>query len=154
MSERFTAILYTNGRPKPTRKYAAWRNAKARCNLNPTHKDNAWYAHVTFHRAWCDWDVFNKEFPDPPSDEHTLDRINNNLGYSPGNVRWATMAEQHRNQRGVRFIEHNGKSRTIADWARELGMAWESLAKRINKWGVEKALTTPRKRGKDNKWIA
>lgn len=154
MSERFTSAQFSNGRYKPTRKYAAWRNAKSRCSLPPTHKDYKHYAHVVFHPAWNNWDTFNSDVPDPPTDIHTLDRINNNRGYQPGNIRWVTMAEQHANQKGVRNITYAGKTQTIAAWARELDMTWESLAKRIKNWGMPKALSTPRKRAKDQSWLA
>ena len=42
---------------------------------------------------------------DPPTPKHTIERINNDVGYEPGNVRWATYSEQLINQR-PRFCKH------------------------------------------------
>ena len=77
-----------------------------------------------------------------PSPAHSIDRIDNNLGYSPENCRWATWHEQSRNKRVNLLVEHRGKRQCLTDWARDTGIHVNTLRFRIKKgWPVERALT-------------
>jgi hypothetical protein len=79
-----------------------------------------------------------------PSLEHTLDRIDNNGNYEPGNVRWATRLEQTRNRANNRTLTFGGETKCISEWAESLHMADDTLRSRIaHGWSVERALTTP-----------
>lgn len=71
----------------------------------------------------------------------SLDRKNVNKDYSPSNCRWATKLEQMNNMRTNAYITVRGRTQTIADWARELGVAYSMLYYRLKdaKWPVEKA---------------
>jgi len=61
----------------------------------------------------------------------TLDRIDGAKGYEPGNCRWATRQTQSENRKNVRWYEHEGKTLTIAGWARELGLSKTSLHRNL-----------------------
>lgn len=50
----------------------------------------------------------------------TLDRIDVNRGYEPGNCRWATATEQRNNRRDVKLYTYAGKTMTLTDWIREI----------------------------------
>lgn len=77
----------------------------------------------------------------------TLDRKDNNLGYSASNCEWVTMQDQQNNKRTNVLLAHEGESMTIAQWARKLGMKKVTLTGRIaSGWSTEAALTTPVKR--------
>jgi len=71
----------------------------------------------------------------------TLERINNNKGYSPANCRWATMREQLNNQRRNRRITFNGKTQTLSYWADELGIRADTLHHRLRRLPLERALS-------------
>lgn len=71
----------------------------------------------------------------------TLDRIDNARGYEPGNVRWANDVQQNNNARSNRLISYEGRWRTIAEWARELGISYPALFERLKRWPVKRALT-------------
>lgn len=75
----------------------------------------------------------------------SLERIDNNKGYSPENCKWGTLEEQNNNRRSNVFITHNGITMTISQWARRVGIKKITLWQRIKDsgWSIEKALTTP-----------
>jgi hypothetical protein len=79
--------------------------------------------------------------------KHSLERVKNNLGYSPDNCIWATKAAQTRNTRRNNLVTHLGVTRCLTDWAKGIGISANALKERIEKWGVEKALITPRPSG-------
>lgn len=81
-----------------------------------------------------------------PSKRFTLDRYpDNNGNYEPGNVRWATTAQQTRNMRTNHRIEFNGQSRCLIEWSEITGIPRHVISLRLNRfgWSVEKALTQP-----------
>ena len=102
----------------------------------------------------CDeWHVFENFYADMGErpDGTTLGRIKNDQGYSSANCRWETHREQANNRRNSVVLEFRGRAMTVAQWARELGMLYCSLNKRLMKgWSIEKALTTPAKRQKNS----
>jgi hypothetical protein len=77
----------------------------------------------------------------------SLDRIDNNKGYSKDNCRWATPTEQNNNKRSNILLSFKGKTQSISAWAKDLGFNPEVIRKRIRirGWDVERALTTPLK---------
>lgn len=80
-----------------------------------------------------------------PSPKHSIERRDNDAGYSPENCYWATRTEQMRNtRRSVRWT-HDGRSLTIAEWAEVTGIKSGTLGMRVNVygWTIERALTTP-----------
>lgn len=80
--------------------YVTWRSMRERCmNPNATGYANYGGRGIRICSRWDDFALFAVDVGEKPSPEHTLDRIDNDGGYEPGNVRWATPAEQQRNRR-------------------------------------------------------
>ena len=79
------------------------------------------------------------------TDELTIDRIDNNKGYSPDNCRWVTMKVQSNNTRHNRFITYNGVTKTMVQWSEDLNIGYETLVYRLHiaHWSVKKAFETP-----------
>lgn len=70
----------------------------------------------------------------------SLDRIDNDKGYSPENCRWVGIREQLLNQRRNRVIAHQGVSMPLSLWAEKLGITFDALYKRLMRMPIEKAL--------------
>ena len=132
-----------------TREYETWRGIKARC-LNPNEPGYRYYGGrgITIHQSWkSSFEQFLADVGPRPSEKHTIERLDNNVGYEPGNVIWANRYVQGSNKRNNRRLEFRGQSRTIAEWGRIVGIDRRQIATRIDRlgWSVEKALSTPKR---------
>lgn len=124
-----------------TRLYEIWRGMKRRCN-----DDNRKEYHIyggrgikvckeweTNFGAFRNWALNNGY-----NDTLTIERNDVNGNYEPSNCRWATKKEQANNRRDNKFLTHNGKTLTIAQWAKELNIHENTLRNRIQKgWSEE-----------------
>jgi len=120
---------YRNGKPFP--EYCSWLSIMQRC-YNPAHRAYPNYGGrgVSVHDEWRDdFKAFLAHIGPRPTLGHSIDRINNDGNYEPGNVRWATMKEQARNKRTNRLLRINGRVQCVTDWAEELrSTPWRVLA--------------------------
>jgi len=125
-----------------TREYRIWSAMKTRCN-NPKAENYSNYGGrgITVCDDWnSSFESFYKDMGD--SNGMTIERIDNSLGYSPDNCRWASMKEQGNNKRNNNFIQFNGVMKTASQWARDTGINESCIRKRIRLgWDVDKALT-------------
>lgn len=140
-----TAARTTHSKSK-TRLYHIWAKMKARC-VSPSDRAYDRYGGrgITICDEWLSFEPFEKwALENGCSSELTLDRKNNNLGYSPENCRWATPKQQANNTRKNRVIECNGVSHTLAEWADITGIRPMTIAYRLDAgWDVEAALFSP-----------
>jgi hypothetical protein len=127
--------------------YNCWRSMRNRCT-NPRNRSWRYYGAVGVRvcRRWDrSFEAFVADLGAAPSWGHSIDRIKNEVGYQPGNCRWATSAEQQANTSKVRWIEFRGVRRSKTEWAALLGISAKTLQSRLDDlgWTVERALTTP-----------
>jgi hypothetical protein len=87
------------------------------------------------------FEQFYADMGDRPA-KHTIDRIDVNGDYGPANCRWAIHEKQMNNTRRNRYLSYNGKTLSMADWAREVGIPYYRLRGRLTlcKWPLGKAL--------------
>ena len=129
----------------PPRTYNCWRNMKARCQNPNNHKYPIYGGRgITVCDNWQTFAGFYADMGDCP-EGHSIDRIDNDGNYEPGNCRWATVEQQMSNQSTNRMLTLDGKTQTLAQWARDTGIQQLTISRRIDVsgWSVEKALTEP-----------
>jgi hypothetical protein len=137
-------------KPKPPG-YRRWCHMKARCN-NPKNKDYHRYGGrgIKVCDRWAkSFDDFLADVGLPPDRSLQLDRIDNNRGYEPGNVRWANLYDQQVNSRTkMVWVEIDGVRLSWKMWARRLGVSHQALSYRAKILGnreaaVRSAMTLP-----------
>lgn len=96
---------------------------------------------ITCCDRWLKFENFMADMGRRPGPGFSLERKDNNKGYSSDNCCWATRAEQNRNKRNNVNIAFNGKTQCMAEWAREIGISVPILHYRLKAgWPIEKAL--------------
>jgi hypothetical protein len=96
----------SQGGPNPRPEYEVWKGMLARCR-NPHHKSYAIYGGrgIDVCQEWAeDFLAFYAHIGPRPAPEMTVERVNNDRGYEPGNVKWATRKEQRANQRRPAYV--------------------------------------------------
>jgi hypothetical protein len=134
-----------------TKERQCWQHIRLRC-CDPKRRDYRWYGGrgIRVCDRWLNsFEAFLADMGPAPSPEHSIDRINNDGNYEPGNCRWATRKEQWRNRSDNHRVAWNGEEKTIEEWAETLGIGYYALYSRLVKsnWPVELAFTTPVKSG-------
>ena len=128
-----------------TKVWIAWQSMRRRCDY-PRAANYSLYGGrgIKVCDRWNSFESFLDDMGEPPTPEHSLDRIDTNGDYEPENCRWATRKEQQNNKRNNRILEYNGESHTVTEWAARSGIQKITLFKRLQSgWAITKALTTP-----------
>lgn len=126
--------------------YPSWCAIKYRCfDENHIHYGSYGGRGITLYAAWLDVVEFingvESEIGERPSKAHTLDRVDNDGDYMPGNIRWATASEQANNRRNTKYLTLNGVVRPLMDWCKELNLYPSTVRQRIDHgWSAERAL--------------
>ena len=88
-----------------TPEYFTWKNMRQRCfDKNQICYKNYGGRGISVCKRWDDFEAFAKDMGRKPTPKHTIERINNELGYSPENCKWATMKEQQNNKRKPNLV--------------------------------------------------
>lgn len=154
-------------KPKPIRKessskthgmtkhplYQTWVNMNRRCH-NPENQDYQYYGGRGIYVCdeWRDpisgLRQFAEDMGPKPFPDYSLERIDNNHGYSKANCAWASKEEQANNTRNVTMFEAFGEKHSLSRWARKIGVAMNTLHSRVTMLGmsIEAALSVPVKK--------
>jgi hypothetical protein len=131
----------------PSRAYQTWRQMRARCS-NPKHHNFPRYGGrgVAVCERWQSFENFLADMGERPAGT-SLDRIDNDRGYEPGNCRWATTADQNRNRSDTRRLTIGNRTMSTSEWAHENGLLPQTVYKRLNSgWSVVDAVSRPSRR--------
>lgn len=134
-----------------TPEYRAWNNMLCRCYV-PSTRAFARYGGrgIQVCKRWRDsYKAFLSDMGRRPSSKHSLERVDNDGNYEPGNCAWATQSAQNRNKQVNVKIAIDGRTLCATDWAIEVGLPPAVVLKRLRcGWAPEAAVFTPRlKRG-------
>ena len=135
-----------SGTKQPSSEYTAWDRMIQRCE-NPKHHAYHNYGGrgISICKKWRNsYEAFLADVGRRPSSKHSLDRIKNNQGYKPSNVRWATAKQQQRNTRTNRVLKFRDKALCVSEWAERLGTTKLVILNRLRLgWSIERTLTEP-----------
>ena len=109
-----------------------WRLIHKRCeDPNDTGYPKYGARGIKVCERWRDFGSFLEDMGLRPSRRHSIDRIDNNGNYEPGNCRWATAREQSNNRRSSLLLEFQGEWRTQAEWSRYVGIKQATIHMRL-----------------------
>ncbi len=132
-----------NGNVTPT--WNSWSKLRGRClNINDKAYPEYGGRGITVCERWLD--SFENFLSDMGEKPHglTIDRIDNNGNYEPGNCRWANKTQQSNNRRNNIVLTHNGVSMTLSEWADSCGIRYATIRLRIkNGWDIGRAISVP-----------
>jgi hypothetical protein len=129
-----------------TAEWRAWKAMLDRCSPTNRCSRNYFERGIRVCDEWASsFEAFFSHVGLRPSTRHELDRIDNDLGYEPGNVRWATAKEQIRNRRVTVRLTAHGETKPLAEWLEDAGMLTRTIEQRIRRriasgWPHERAL--------------
>lgn len=118
-----------------TPEYKSWEGAKNRCfNPNGQAADRYINRGITMCEEWSrDFLAFYRDMGPKPTPAHSLERVDNNLGYAPSNCRWATAQEQQSNRISTVLMPWGMGLVTLTEFARLTGIPNQTLSRwRIN----------------------
>lgn len=129
-----------------TPEYMVWGVINQRC-MNPRNLGFKNYGArgITVCAEWSEsFEAFLQDVGSRPGPGYSIDRIDNNRDYEPGNVRWATKQQQTRNTRRNRFVTLGDQTKPLVDWTIEFGLPYHTVLCRLRSgWDPARALKTP-----------
>ena len=134
----------TRKHEKESRLHRIWRGMLWRCNVKNRSKYSYAKKGIRVCEEWLNYKTFKSwTLENGYTDCLTIDRVDIYGNYEPDNCRWATVTEQANNKSNNHLLTHEGKTMTLAEWARESGVNYSTLRSRVNRQGLslDKALS-------------
>jgi hypothetical protein len=132
-----------------TAEYKVWTGINRRV-FNKNEKSFPDYGGrgITVCERWRQFENFLEDVGKRPSSGHSIDRIDSNGNYEPGNVKWSTRKEQNNNKRNNRLMTFYGKTMTLVQWSEISQVCRFVIAARLNRlgWSEKASVWTPVKR--------
>lgn len=136
---------------KQTRLYKLWTCIRARCMNSKSPEKHIYYDRgITMCEEWNsfevfrDWALANGYDPTAKRGVTTIDRIDNDKGYSPDNCRFVSLTENQRNRRDTRRYVFQGESLTTGEISERTGTSVNLIGERLRRgWDIERAALVP-----------
>ena len=129
-----------------TRLYRIYNKMKLRCYSKTNSAYNSYGGRgITICSEWLDdfMNFYNWSIQNGYCDDLSIDRIDNNKGYSPDNCRWADKKVQSNNTRSTVFLTYNGETKPASDWSQITGIRQDTITMRKRTgWSDEQCITT------------
>lgn len=128
-----------------TRLHKIWDSMHARCECEKhesykLYKDkkicDEWHKRPRKQKQIGFLNFYNWAIEHGYRDDLSLDRIDNNKGYSPDNCRWVTLKEQARNMTTNVNVEYNGKIQCLKAWCEELNISYNAVIHCVARYGL------------------
>ena len=126
--------------------YCCWRGMKERCRSPkcPGYKDYGGRGIQVCQRWQESYPAFLSDMGPIPDQGYSIERVNNNGHYEPGNCRWATMKEQGRNKRNNRLVTAEEVTLCVSEWAERKGIDARTIVSRLRAgWDEARSVTEP-----------
>src|SRR5450631_1787951 len=136
-SENFTTHGLTN-----TPEHRTWMSNNNRCN-NENDKQYVDYGGRGIHicERWISFKNFLEDMGKKPSPQYSIDRIDNELGYSKENCRWSTAKTQANNRRSNKYLVVDGVKKTLMEWSEHYQLSYSMIQDRLRDgWSDEDAV--------------
>jgi hypothetical protein len=116
--------------------FNVWCHILGRCN-NTTDAKYPWYGArgIKVCERWTVFENFYMDMGERPSEEHSIDRINNDGNYEPSNCKWATRFQQAQNKRNNVYVELDGTRMAIAEAERYINIGGGSISQKVRDTG-------------------
>lgn len=122
-----------------------WRSMHKRCKDPKTNQfENYGGKGITVCKDWDTFHIFLADVGYRPSRQHQLDRINSDGNYEKSNVRWVTAKENIRNKDNYKPITWMSETKSVDEWAEEMGYSRSAFRDKIKRLGIEGAFTVPK----------
>ena len=136
----------THGKSR-TKVYGAWCKMKERC-YKPNTLEFEHYGErgIIICDRWLEsFENFLADMGEPPTPKHSIDRIDNDGNYEPGNCKWSTSTQQTLNYRRNLLITYRGQTKPLKMWTDELNLDYSKILQRIRTlgWSAERAFYRP-----------
>lgn len=129
-----------------TDEHRAWKAMRWRCSEKNPIRSRYYDRGIGVCERWDNFANFLKDMGKRPGKRYTLDRIDNDKGYSPENCRWATHKQQANNTSRTNYIMVDGNRVSLMDIHDETGIHPETLRGRIKSgWTYDKIVSEPLK---------
>lgn len=127
-----------------TPEYSVWSGMKARCFCST---GPGWLQYgargIKVCDRWLSFGAFLSDMGRKPTPSHSIDRINIDGDYEPGNCRWATPREQSHNRRGSKYVELNGERLPLAIACERAGVPYSRALQRLGRGYSDAAALAP-----------
>ncbi len=123
---------------KDSPEFKSWSHMIYRCtNSNSKDWDRYGGRGITVCERWLEFSNFIQDMGPKPSKKHTIDRIDNDKGYSPDNCHWASSQTQARNRSNTIKIEIDGKQMCLKDWAIRYDVPYMALWELVRRLDID-----------------